>query len=274
MVVYIEYVLIDNFVMDYLLLKATFTLLKKEYKKGRLFFCAFLGAIIALTFPIVEISPVLLTLLKIISGLLLVLLARAYRTAKEYFLSAITFFILTFSLGGILIGIFSIFGVKEIGEVLIATIFIPAYVLLSGFVKGIKFIVKRKTFYPFLVKCEIVFRENKTEFIGFLDTGNGLYLKDEPIVVIGRRAFLKLIDKEFPKMEYVEYKTVMGESKMPTFTVDKLLIYLTEEPNIIYNARVGIARHGEKDDYDLILHPALIGENYAKSFENQTKKTS
>ena len=75
-------------------------------------------------------------------------------------------------------------------------------------------------------------------------------------------------------MEYVGYKTVMGESKMPTFTVDKLLIYLTEEPNIIYNARVGVARHGEKEGYDLILHPALIGENYAKSFENQTKKTS
>ncbi len=274
MVVYIEYVLIDNFVIDYLLLKATFTLLKKKYKKGRLFFCAFLGAFLALTFPLVQILPVLLTFLKIISGLLLVLLAKSYRTAKDYFLSAITFFVLTFSLGGILLGVFSIFGVKEMGEILIATIFIPAYILLSGLVRGMRFIVKRKTFYPFLLKCEIVFREKKIEFIGFLDTGNGLYLKDEPIVVIGRRAFLKLIDKEFPKMEYVGYKTVMGNSKMPTFTVDKLLIYLSEEPNIIYNARVGVARHGEKEDYDLILHPALIGEKYAKPVENKTQKTS
>lgn len=274
MTVYIEYVLIDNVVIDYLLLKATFTLLKKEPKKGRLFVCAFLGGIIALCYPLLKLSPVLLTLLKIASGLLIVLCVKSYKSVKEYFLFFLTFLFLTLSLGGILIGAFSILGIENYSEVLIAVVFIPAYILLSIFIKGIKLILKRKTFYNFYFKCEIVFQDKKLEFTGFLDTGNGLYYKEEPIVVIGRRAFYKLVDKAFPKMEYVEYKTVMGDSKMPTFIVDKLLIYLTDKPNIIYNARVGLSSGGQTIDYDLILHPALLGGNYATNFESETKKSS
>ena len=54
MIVYIEYVLIDNFIIDYLMLKATFNLTGMPVKKRRLFLCAFLGAAIALMYPLMQ----------------------------------------------------------------------------------------------------------------------------------------------------------------------------------------------------------------------------
>ena len=274
MTVYIEYVLIDNFVIDFLLIKATFTLLKKEYKKGRLFFCAFLGAIIALFYPLIQIEPILLTFLKIASGLLIVALAKNYNSKKEFAVFSITFFLLTFALGGTLIGIFGIFGIKEYGEVLIALIVLPAYLLIKLFVYAVKLLLRKKQVYPFLFKCQIVYRDNRVEFTGFLDTGNGLYFGETPVTVIGRKAFLRLVKTSFPKIEYLEYQTVMGKSKMPTFIVDELKIYYCDKENIIYNARVGLSGGGQAFDYDLILHPALVGENDDKFIKTKTEKVS
>ena len=60
MTVYIEYVLIDNFIIDYLLLKTSLALSGVMVKRARLFFCAFLGAGFALLLPVISVSVDLL----------------------------------------------------------------------------------------------------------------------------------------------------------------------------------------------------------------------
>ena len=71
MKVYIEYVLIDNFVIDYLLLKATFAVTGYPYSKGRLFLCAFLGSLFALLYPLIPVGEPFITISKILFGLFL-----------------------------------------------------------------------------------------------------------------------------------------------------------------------------------------------------------
>ena len=95
MTVYIEYVLIDNLVIDFLLLKATFALTSIDYKRGRLFLCAFLGAIIALIYPLIHIK-IVSTLIKVLSGFLLTALAVKYKNKKSYFINTAIFFTFTF----------------------------------------------------------------------------------------------------------------------------------------------------------------------------------
>ena len=71
MVCYIEYVLLDNFVIDYLLLKAAFSVTGKTVKKLRLFLAAALGAVTAPLFPLIDVSAVIVFFLKLLIILLL-----------------------------------------------------------------------------------------------------------------------------------------------------------------------------------------------------------
>ena len=82
MTVYVEYVIINNLIIDYMMLKATFSLTRTEYRKRRLFICAFLGALISLIYPLIEAHFLILTSVKVLSGVLIVLLANNYKKVK------------------------------------------------------------------------------------------------------------------------------------------------------------------------------------------------
>ena len=66
MTVYIEYAILDNFVIDWILLKATLSLTGRTAKKGRLFICSFIGAIFALITPLVYFNLVLSFFVKVL----------------------------------------------------------------------------------------------------------------------------------------------------------------------------------------------------------------
>ena len=120
MTVYIEYVFIDNLIIDYLLFKATFTLTGNGYNKGRLLFCAFLGGVFALLYPLISAHTVIVTVIKVLFGLLIMLLANSYRTKKNFYVNTVVFFGLTFLVGGAIIGVFSLLGLEYSAEFSIA----------------------------------------------------------------------------------------------------------------------------------------------------------
>ena len=132
MTVYIEYVIIENLVIDFFMLKATFLLKGKKQKSFRLFLCALLGAGIALVYPLIEVSPIILTAIKIASGLLIILLANEYKTWKAFYVNALVFFSLTFLTGGAIIGLCSIFNVDYQTEIFLAFISVPAYFIIKA----------------------------------------------------------------------------------------------------------------------------------------------
>ena len=55
MTVYIEYVIIDNFIIDYLLLKTSLVLSGANAQRARLLFCAVLGVGFSLLLPIISV---------------------------------------------------------------------------------------------------------------------------------------------------------------------------------------------------------------------------
>ena len=112
MIIYVEDVLINNFIIDYLMLKATFVLTGTPLSKGRLFLCAFLGAIIALIFPLIVSEKVLSSIIRILSGCLILLIAYKWKWIRSYFINLTVFFTYTFLLIGVILGIASIFNVN------------------------------------------------------------------------------------------------------------------------------------------------------------------
>ncbi len=272
MTVYIEYVIIDNLVIDYMLLKATFALTGITVGRGRLFLCSLIGTAVALLYPMLEIFSILITMLKISCGLLMVLIGGRYSSFRDYFINALLFFVLTFLSGGAIIGIYSLFGIDYSSQMSVATIFLPTYILIRSFISVIRYIFRRKNISGFTYKVQLAVNEKNVTVNGFLDTGNALYDKGEPVILCNLHTAKKLIDFDFArgKIKMITVKTVTATKNYPSFKAD-LKIYLSDKPNIYKNVTVCVLKH-IGDGYDLILHPDLMEESYVKESVFKTKE--
>lgn len=272
MTVYIEYVVIDNFLVDYMLLKATFLITGKTIKKGRLLFCAFLGACFALLYPLMNFLPVILSAIKILMGLLLLLLSNNFDTFKSYYVNAVVFFLLTFALGGAILGASSIFNIDANSELSIAVMFLPAYLLIRSLIAVIKYVYSRKNVESKVVKCQLKMGEKVFSLRGFYDTGNGLYDHNSPVVICNKSLFKKILSGAhgLPKIRQIPLNTIVASGKITVIKIDELKIYNGQDENIFNNVTLGVAPVGVGEGYDLILHPDLAGEvvnENVKSFE-------
>ena len=276
MTVYIEYVLIDNFLIDYLLIKATFSTTGVTVRRGRLFLCALLGAGIALIYPLFSNYYLLQTVFKILSGLLIVALSANFKTAKSFIINALVFFSYTFITGGAIIGVYNLLGLTYDNEFTVAIIVIPVYLLISVFEKVVKHLYRRKDTACFNIKIEIALNKNKITLNGFYDTGNGVYDGDSPVIFCGKEIFKKLIGDNFlrVKLKKIFIRTVSGFTENFAVKLDQLMIYNSDEPNIYNNVTLCAVSKSVGEGYDVILHPALMENGYENEFDCKNKKIS
>lgn len=256
MTVYIEYVLIDNFVIDYFLLSAAFTITGKRDKAGKRVLAALSGAVFALIYPLVAELGALTVMLKIVMGLVVVFAAAGYSSVKDYYINAAVFFALTFAVGGAITGLFSIFNINYSSETAIAFMSVPVYVLIKALRGIIKYFFTRAGEESNSYDCEITFKGNVLKLKGFMDTGNALYDGDSPVIVCNKKTALKIMGENFPELRYIPINTAAGESRILSFKVDEIKIFISGVANIFSNVTVAATVNAGLG-YDLILHPAL-----------------
>ncbi len=264
MQVYIEYVLIDNFVIDYLMLKATFATTGIKFSKGRLFLCAFLGAIIALIYPALKVHTLILTVVKILSGLLIILLANNYKKPKTYYINAVIFFGYTFFTGGVIIGTFNIFSINYSSEYSIAVMIIPAYLVIRSVVGVVKYVYRKKDVMTAVRDIEITAFGVTERAVGFIDTGNALFDEDSPVIFCDKHFAKRFLTGDLKNIKFKKLTvgTVNGKAEKTAFKIEQIKIYNGTNTNIHRNVTTCIVNEiGE--GYNVILHPALIrGNNY------------
>ena len=259
MQVYIEYVLIDNFIIDYLLLKASFVMTGICVKKRRLFLCAFLGSAFALVFPLLNFNLFFISLLKIISGAIIILISYNYKTVKSFFVQYLCFLFLTFALGGILLGICSIFNIEP-SNLSLWIFIIPIYCIIKVLVSVILYFYHKTLEHSFNCDCTLFKGEKVLQINGFIDTGNALTYQNKPIIVIGKKNIFSIISvNDFIKnTTFLKYKTSAGIAKMPIYSIDKIVVKFENKIIVKNNIFVGVGEVGEKQ---LLLSPVFLEEN-------------
>ncbi|MBQ3047260.1 MAG: sigma-E processing peptidase SpoIIGA [Clostridia bacterium] len=275
MQVYIEYVLIDNLVIDYLLLKAACFITGRTARKKRLFFSAILGAVIALTYPLISGVKLISVLVKLLSGLLIVLTATSYKTFREYYITALMFFVLTFLTGGAIIGVFSILNLDYSNELSIAVMIIPAYLAVKAASEIVRYIYRQKNVMSKCLEVELSLNGTVVKGRGFFDTGNALYHGQDPVVIINKSFAKKLLgDFHGVKIIEISVKTVIGESKNLAFKIAELKIYKKDKVNIYNNVTVCVSAKLLGDGYDVILHPDFMEESICEVDAVKVKEVS
>ena len=271
MEVYIEYVIIDNLVIDFLLLKLARKSVRIENKNLPIFLSACLGSAIAVLLPLFNLSNGFLYVVKIILGALLALLSGKFRTIREYVLCFHVFLFFTFLFGGATAAVFYFFG-KDFNaldftynaEISLGVILAIAFSVFFLSERIIMKIYRKREIAPFIRKCEIEANGEKIQLCGLVDSGNRLYHKKTgaPIILCSPKIAENMRNKGMllgKDGEVMVFSTVSGKSAMQIYKLEKIEIYNGQHPNTIYNVMIGFSQKDFSDDgeYDLILNSSM-----------------
>lgn len=271
MVVYVEYVFLDNFIIDYALISLARQGLKlPDEKKGKLI-SATIGGVVAVITPLLRLSLAINFLLKIPIGFIIVLCSGRFKSLSECVKCFYLFLFFTFSFGGVVTAIFWGLGLSfdpanyshggEIPLFLILAIVFFTYRLCFKVVKNF---YKRRMVTDFSISCAVKIGGKTFVRKGFLDSGNSLIYKNGcPVVVCSERFAGELKKHGVLSDTYFDnliINTVSGQDVLPIYKTERFWIYLPDKANILNNVMIGVAKgmvfpNGE---FDLLLGPSLV----------------
>ncbi len=272
MVVYIEYVIIDNLIIDYLLLSLSLRASNCKTNKFRLIMSSIIGTIVAVIIPLLNLNNVYSIIIKLVLALLMCYVAGSYLSIKKYFITFLSFLGFTFLSGGVIIAIFYLssvdyekgFSLNYDASFPIGFTILIMYGLYFVLKNQITKLLKTKSINPFIRKCILVVKGKRFSVLGFIDSGNRLFDTKTglPIIVGSKNLFLKIQNLNITLKDAgnIQIKTVGGDSKMKIYFIDKLLIYNEQKVNIYNNVLIGRANDDFCDavKYELLLNPSLI----------------
>ena len=286
MTIYIEYVIIDNLVINTLILLLTKTILHKKTSKIRIFLSSLLGTLVALVSPLMP--TVNNSILKIPLGVCMVMLAFKTESIKQLLITFLVFVICTFALGGACFGIMQAVGIDVIisngitynykypvGAVLL--ICTTTFVAIKNIVI---YLYQKKKQERFYYDITLFVNDKKITAVAFLDTGNKLAVDKKSVSIINYKTFNML----YPKIDlsdillkkqlglknekYIKIESIDGNTNtMLTFEIDKLCI----EKKETYDAKLGLSltNFNKKLNSDVIISSKILGEWYDKFKTNK-----
>ena len=266
MTVYLEYVIIDNFIFDYFLLSLALKNSNQRQNKKRILLGAGLGTIVAIILPLLKLHEILLLSLKVALAFIMVGTAGQFTSFKDFFKKVNKFVFLTFFFGGAIYGLLSLIEFEYNFLYTTSNLIVPlgfliglGYLLYSGCNKLFKTLFERKMIYPFVCECILYGKGQILKTRGFLDTGNHLlYNKTIPVCFASRSLAKRLITSgiiEGEEIGRLAIKTVAGESFVKIYEIERMQIYFGDKANIYYKVKIAISENGINlsEDFHLIL---------------------
>ena len=272
MEVYVEYVIIDNLIINYLLLKVSANLARVKSSVLKLCVASLVGTLVAVIVPLVKMPTIIFFLIKILLGISMVLIIALGENLSKI-VTIFGFFILFTALaGGVGIMIFYLAGVDyKVYFSLNYNSFIPVgvsvfivFILSKITIKWVNSLLKIRDVRPFVRKCVLVSKGKKVLTAGFIDSGNRLIDVDSGLpIIVASLSLTKKLEKlgvlNTP-LKSVNISTVAGESRTLIYIIDKLMVYNGGTMNIykqvlLASSNVEFEKGG---DYEILLSPSMF----------------
>ena len=246
MIIYLDLVIVLNFLIDYLTLVITKYYLKLNSKWYRILLACLIGEVSLITLRI-EFSGFHLIVLKLLISVILILVAFG---RNKFFKNLIVFYQVCIYLGGLLY----LFKFKfRISNNILYTLMIVLLVIIAFrlllYVNDYK-LGKIKL----LRKLKITFEDGQTiKLNSFLDTGNSFVepLTNRSIILVKR----KYLEKHLKNVIKVNCQTVNGVNFIECITCLEIEI----EGEVFRNVLIGCVSNNFSSQYDSLLNINLIG---------------
>ncbi|MBQ8431218.1 MAG: sigma-E processing peptidase SpoIIGA [Clostridia bacterium] len=275
MIVYVEYVLIDNLVINHLILLSTATFGKLKNNKPRMFLSALLGTIIALISPI--LPSYINFAIKPLLAICMILLAFKIENIKKFFVCLMLFFVSTFLYGGACFGICEMLNINffvtngptyqynfPIGLILLICLIL--YFCLKNIVK---YCLNQHKNSKFLFEIKLVNNNTTCKTTAFLDSGNKISINGKAVSIINFKTFNSLfpnikiqdvlLKKPLPikNQAYIKINSISTkDEKILTFCIDSVFIDNKE----IKNATLGLSLYNfnKNTNSDVIISSDIL----------------
>ncbi len=206
MTIYIDIVIIENLIMNYIILCATGIVSKNKIRHLRLIMASLLGAIYSVVayMKILEIYSNIV--LKILLSVIIVYIAYNPQTVKKLWKTLVMFYLVSFVFGGVAFSLIYIIKPQDIimknglflGTYPLKTIILGAIVAFAIIIIAVKIIRKKFTTKDMICDIEIMLNNKKINTKALIDTGNMLKepITNTPVVVVEKILLYKCIPKE------------------------------------------------------------------------------
>lgn len=233
MKIVIEYVLIENFIVNFFILKTTEMFIKEKAKL--IILNSIFGSIIALVFPLFNLSTFASVFAKALVGSIMVCVSFDFKTLTKYLYIYFAFAFMTFVFGGCMSMLEQI---SNNTNVFLFTLFSG---ILFIFIKEFfKLYHKKKNIKDFQYSVRLFFNGKEVDEMGYLDSGNLLYdnISHCPIILISELVFEKLVGQNYYEFvlknqkpeevlkncHYIPASTSMSNGKMLVFELENLQV--------------------------------------------------
>lgn len=206
MTIYIDIVIIENLIMNYIILCATGIVFKNKIRHLRLIMASLLGAIYSVVayMKILEIYSNIV--LKILLSVIIVYIAYNPQTVKKLWKTLVMFYLVSFVFGGVAFSLIYIIKPQDIimknglflGTYPLKTIILGAIVAFAIIIIAVKIIRKKFTTKDIICDIEIMLNNKKINTKALIDTGNMLKepITNTPVVVVEKILLYECIPKE------------------------------------------------------------------------------
>ena len=206
MTIYIDIVIIENLIMNYIILCATGIVSKIKIRHLRLIMASLLGAIYSVVayMKILEIYSNIV--LKILLSVIIVYIAYNPQTVKKLWKTLVMFYLVSFVFGGVAFSLIYIIKPQDIimknglflGTYPLKTIILGAIVAFAIIIIAVKIIRKKFTTKDMICDIEIMLNNKKINTKALIDTGNMLKepITNTPVVVVEKILLYECIPKE------------------------------------------------------------------------------
>ena len=232
MQIIIEYVLIENLIINYFILTLSAQLFKIKAKFW--FVSALFGSIMALFYPLFSFSLLIRIFSTILVSIVMVCISFPIKSFKDFLFYGFGFVFLFFVFGGACFMFVSWFG--DLSTFIITLIVFVLFLCTKLFLRRLS---KKRALQSFTCSVQIQSGGRVVEEIGYLDSANVLYdpVTSAPIVLISKKTFSKLVGEDYiyyllkkdkikklPYGHFVNVGSAVSKGEMLVFMADKLII--------------------------------------------------
>ena len=272
MIVYVDVLILLNFLVDYFILLLVSKFQNINYKIRRLILASLFGGISSIYIFLnlkYKFSEVLINL---ITSLTICLIAFGYKNIKLFLKRTILIYGVSCLYAGLMFLIHKLFtanGILIHNSVVYLNIS-PLFLVIATVVIYFTLILLRKIFkteakFSKRAKISLNIENNQTNLTAIIDSGNSIedvFSKSEIIIVDKNTAnqLFKSNNKDSIKNRYriIPYNTVGGSGCLEGYRLDSATINIDEKTIILEKPILAISKTELCDDYEAILNPKIL----------------
>lgn len=271
---YIEFVILDNFILTYIAGAIATALCHKRANVWRLLASSTVGTVVAVFYPLMKIGVTAQIAIK--AALWIVLSCILFVKTSRPITSSLLFLCCTFALGGASYALGLVIYSSD-GEAKEFSRKCPLFIVLgAGAVVYLcaRYALKRlrvlRARAPYEYGTDVEIFGKKLTFSAFLDTGNCVFDDKTglPLVITDCERFMKKLDNEssrefmknLDRFRQITVRTAAGASKAYVIKPTKITVYSASGQHTI-NAMVGlVGGRVFSSDHEMLLSPVAVAE--------------